>query len=66
METYIISKACPWTKSNEITIESENLLYSEIAALSGCQSNSVKYNEKIREKCNKIADLIREIELLNK
>ena len=65
MKTYKIYQAYPWVKTNELTIESENLLYTEVASLSGCQSNNVKYNDEIRKKCNQIADLIREIEILN-
>jgi len=54
------------SKHKEITIESSNLLYSEIgSSYSGCQSLSKKNNDLIHEKCRKIADLFRQIEDLN-
>ena len=54
------------SKFNEVTIESENLIYSEINEdLCGIQTNSSEEaKSKIKENCNKIANLIREIEEL--
>ena len=65
MDTYTISKAYHWTNDKEIEITSENLYYAELCNGSGCQCNSLKNGEEIRLCCNKIADLIREIETLN-
>lgn len=65
MDTYTIKKAYPWTRDSEIEISSENLLYSELNNLSGCQSMNKKNNELIRDKCFQISELIREIEKLN-
>ena len=66
IETYKIESAFPWTEGREITIESDNLFYSELNdKMSGCQSNSKEHNEEIRSKCKQIAKLIREIENLN-
>ena len=66
MDTYVITKAYP-LDTTEITIKSINLLYSEMTHVgSGCQSNSIKNNDAIHKKCRQIADLIREIETLNK
>ena len=65
MDTYIIRKAYPLPGS-EIEITSENLTYSELMkSYSGCQSESIKNNDKIHRKCVKIANLIRDIEKLN-
>ena len=66
MDIYKIEKAYPWTAENEITIESENLLYSELTlSQNGCQNNNMENNNEIRDKCFQIAELIREIEILN-
>ena len=66
MDTYKIEKAYPWTTENEITIKSENLFYSELnLKQNGCQSANSENNKEIRNKCFKIAELIREIEILN-
>ncbi len=65
MDTYTIKKAYHWTNDTEIEIESENLIYSEVENLSGCQSRNLNNNEEIRKKCSEIADLIRDIEKLN-
>lgn len=68
MDTYTIKKAYHWIEgSKEIEINSENLLYTELSTThSGCQCMKIENSEKIREKCTQIADLIREIEILNK
>jgi len=51
----------------EISIESDNLAYSEIgASLYGVQCNSIKNHDEILEKCRQIATLIREVDALNK
>jgi len=67
MDTYTIKKAYHWTDDREIVITSENLIYSELGSNhSGCQCTNVYNQELIHQKCRKIADLIREIEQLNK
>lgn len=66
MNDYSISKAYHWTDDNELEISSKDLLYVEAGGGSGMQCNSVKNYDKINEKCKKIADLIREIDQLNK
>jgi len=68
MDKYTIQKEYPWQKIDfEIEIKSENLLYSELGTThSGCQCNNMENHELIHDKCRKIADLIREIEILNK
>ena len=65
MDTYTIKKAYHWTDDNEIKIESENLSFIELCNGGGCQSNNGNNNDAILERCYKIADLIREIEVLN-
>jgi len=67
MDVYTIKKAYHWTDDSEIAITSNNLIYSELGpAHHGCQSRSLKNNELIRDKCRQVADLIREIDNLNK
>lgn len=67
MDNYIIKKAYPWTSDNEIEIKSEGLLYAELGEKhSGCQSMSLYNNNEIHKKCVQIANLIRDIEKLNK
>lgn len=67
MKQYTIRKAYPWTSDSDkdITIESENLLYSEANELAGVQCNSLANHDKIFEKCEEISKLIKEIEELN-
>ena len=65
MDTYTIKKAYHWTNDNEIKIESENLIFIELCNGGGCQSNSIYNNDEILKRCDQIADLIREIEVLN-
>jgi len=66
MDIYTIKKAYPWTKTNEIEITSENLMYSELNyTQSGVQTNSMENHSVIHDKCREIARLIREIEELN-
>ena len=65
MDTYVITKAYP-LDTKEIAIKSTNLLYAEMTPIgSGCQSSNLANNDKIHKKCRQIADLIREIEILN-
>jgi hypothetical protein len=65
MDTYVITKAYP-LDTQEITIKSINLLYAEMTPVgSGCQSSNLVNNNEIHGKCRQIADLIREIEILN-
>ena len=53
-------------QDNEVTIQSDNLNYAELYPTHvGCQSNSIKNNNKIKDKCIKISALIKDIELLN-
>jgi len=68
MDNYKIQKAHHWVYgTKEIEITSENLIYIELGTThSGCQCNNLKNAEIIRKKCGQIADLIREIENLNK
>lgn len=68
MDTYKIKKAYPWIEgTKEIEITSENLIYTELGTThSGCQCNNLENSENIRMKCFQIANLIREIEILNK
>lgn len=67
MDIYTIKKAMHFSDLDEIEIKSENLIYAEIGLNhSGCQSNSLKNNDKIQNKCAQIANLIRDIEKLNK
>lgn len=68
--TYTIKDAFPWQKNTnqhfaELEISSDNLLYTELGSThSGVQFNG--NNKLIHEKCKQIADLIREIDMLNK
>ncbi|MFZ7121757.1 MAG: hypothetical protein ACOWWH_12525 [Eubacteriaceae bacterium] len=53
--------------NDEINIESENLIYSEIFDTHSCIQCNNRNNEKqIHYKCKQIANLVREIEELNK
>jgi hypothetical protein len=66
METYIISKAYHWTKSNEIEIKSKNLIYSQIGEMHhGLQANSIINHLEILMKCKQVAELIKEIDKMN-
>lgn len=67
MDTYTIKKAYHWTSTTEIEITSENLIYTELCDThSGCQNSSTKNSDEIHKKCVQVADLIREIDKLNK
>lgn len=52
--------------SDEVSIESEGIIYSEANNMSGCQCMNQDNQDKIKARCSQIADLIREIEELNK
>ena len=68
MDNYKIQKAYHWIEgTKEIEITSENLIYTELGTThSGCQCNNLENAELIRMKCTQIANLIREVEILNK
>ncbi|WBC28410.1 hypothetical protein RPMD05_29 [Rhodobacteraceae phage LS06-2018-MD05] len=68
MDEYTIKQAYPWCKFGfEIEISSKNLIYAELGKTHiGCQSLNMDNNEIILEKCKQVADLIREIDELNK
>jgi len=67
MDTYIIKKAYHWTNDHDIEIKSEGVLFVENGAHGfGLECNNMKNHKKIATKCHEIADLIREIEELNK
>ena len=67
MDTYTIKKAYPFTNDNEIEISSENLLYAELGKTHfGVQVSNLENYKKIQKLCCKVADLIREIDELNK
>lgn len=65
---YTIEPAYPISngKYSEVTIKSDNLLYSEVEDLSGCQVRNMDNQKLIHNKCMIIAKMIREIEELNK
>ena len=52
--------------SDEVSIESDNLIYAEVGNGSGIQCMNSDNEEIIRSKCNQVANLMREIEQLNK
>lgn len=55
------------SKNNEVQIESDGLIYSEIGdSFCGCQVLNQDNHDIIEYKCIQIADLIREIDALNK
>lgn len=67
IDSYIIENSYPdsLNQLGEITIKSNNLLYSELGtSLSGCQSNE-QGNDKIHELCREVSKLIKEIDKLN-
>ena len=67
MNEYKINFPFPKSDFNEITIISEDLYYSEIGGKhSGVQVTNLENNDLIHEKCKVIADLIRDIQKLNK
>ena len=51
----------------EVEIISDSLNYSEIGVtMFGLQCNNLNNHKEISEKCKKVADLIRELDKLNK
>lgn len=68
MNTYTIKKAYPFIDKNhsqEITIQSDDLFYSELENLSGMQCRSKKDYDKIKKLCQLISKSIKEIDKLN-
>lgn len=66
MDIYTIKKAYHWTNDKELEVLSEGLRYSELGPNHfGVQCNNLENSEKIRRKCREVANLIREIEVLN-
>lgn len=71
IDTYTIK--CPYsiTTKNEVEIISDNIMYSEVGlndkrVFIGVQYNNQENAEIIKAKCIQVADLIREIDELNK
>ena len=71
IDTYTIK--CPYsiTTKNEIEIVSDNIMYSEIRlnderVFIGVQCSNQENDELIKAKCIQVANLIREIDELNK
>ena len=64
MNEYLIS--FPFKKGKEVDIKSKKLHYIEIENHASCQVKNQENRTEIRNKCIQIADLIREIEDLNK
>lgn len=71
IDTYTIK--CPYSIStkNEVEIVSDNIMYSEIRlnaerVFIGVQCSNQENAELIKAKCIQVADLIREIDELNK
>ena len=66
MNEYLIGFPFPDSIYKEVDIKSKKLHYIEIENLASCQVNNQENRTEIRDKCIQIADLIREIEALNK
>lgn len=69
MDIYIIKQAYPWQKGDikELEISSDNLIYTELQDThSGVQVVNQSNSDLIHDKLRKIADLIREVDKLNK
>lgn len=71
IDTYTIK--CPYsiTTKNEVEIVSDNIMYSEVAlnderVFIGVQCNNKENAELIKAKCIQVANLIRDIDELNK
>lgn len=66
MDTYVISRAFPWSNNMEIQILSDGIYYAEMGTVhSGCKVMNQNNEDEIHKKCQQIADLIRDIEKLN-
>ena len=70
MEKYIIRHPYLGKKLKggflEFEIVSDNLIYSEIGTThNGLQCQSINNYHEVQEKCKQVADLIREIDILN-
>ena len=73
VDTYTIKCCYPFaTKFNEVEISSNDLIYTEATTyygkhtFVGLQCNNLENAELIKAKCIQVADLIREIDKLNK
>ena len=69
MDTYIIKQAYPWQTENvlELEITSQNLIYTELGNThSGVQVINMRNETLIHKKLRAVADLIRDIDKLNK
>ena len=66
MEEYRIKFLFTKSKQREVEIISDKLLYGEVYDSSVCQVNNPENKDLIHKKCKKIANLIREIDKLNK
>jgi len=69
IDTYIIRQAYPYQTENviELEITSENLIYTELGnSHSGVQVINMTNENLIHKKLRAVADLIRDIDKLNK
>jgi hypothetical protein len=73
VDTYTIKCCYPFaTKFNEVEISSNDLIYTEATTyygkhtFVGLQCNNLENAELIKAKCIQVANLIREIDKLNK
>ena len=66
MNEYLISFPFPDSIHKEVDIKSKKLHYIEIENHASCQVKNQENRTEIRDKCIQIANLIREIEDLNK
>lgn len=70
MDNYKINAAYPnglYERYNEVEITSENIIYTEIQhSHSGVQVSNQENENQIHKKCRQVANLIREIDELNK
>jgi hypothetical protein len=69
MDTYIIKQAYLWQTENvvELEITSQNLIYTELGNThSGVQVINMTNQKLIHKKLRAVADLIRDIDKLNK
>jgi len=67
MDHYTIKKAYPFEEGLELEISGDGLTYTEIYnSVSGVQVMNEENEQLIHDKCRQVADLIREIDQLNK